>query len=65
MIFPKILTFCSKYFQRLETMFTVVALSKIYPACQSDENEIKPGSTLNNADRRVAEPLRAEFLGIK
>ena len=42
-----------------------IASSKIYPACQTDENGIKPGSNLNNADKRVAEPSRAEFLGIK
>ena len=42
-----------------------IASSKIYPACQMDENRIKPGSNLNNADKRVAEPCRTEFLGIK
>ena len=49
----------------LDIMFMVVAFSKIYPACQTDENGIKPGSDLNNADKRVAEPSRAEFLGLK
>ena len=49
----------------LEIMFVVVAFSKIYPACQTDENGIKPGSNLNNADKRVAEPSGAEFLGIR
>ena len=39
-----------------------IAFIKIYPACQTDENGIKPGS--NNADKRVAEPSRTEFLGI-
>ena len=43
----------------------VVAFSKIYPACQADENRIRPGSNLNNADKRVGEPSRAEFCGIK
>ena len=43
----------------------VVACIKIYPACQTDENGIKPGRNLNNADKRVAEPSRAEFLGLK
>ena len=45
-------------------MFMVVAFSKIYPACQMDENGMKPGSNLNNADKRVGEPSRAKFLGI-
>ena len=49
----------------LEIMFLVVAFSKIYAACQTDENGIKPGNNLNNADERVAEPSRAKFLGIK
>ena len=49
----------------LEIMFVVVAFSKIYPECQTDENGIKPGSNLNNADKRVAEPSGAEFLGIR
>ena len=43
----------------------VVAFSKIHPACQTDENGIKPGSNLNNAAKCVAEPFRAEFWGIK
>ena len=43
----------------------VIALRKNYPVCQTDENGIKPGSNLNNADKRVAEPSRAEVLGIK
>ena len=42
-----------------------IASSKIYPAFQTDENGIKPGSNFNNADKRVAESSRAEFLGIK
>ena len=43
----------------------VVAFSKIYPVCQTDKNGIKPGSNLNNADKRVAEPSRAELLCLK
>ena len=42
-----------------------IASSKIYPAFQTDENGIKPGNNLKNADKQVAEPSRAEFLGIK
>ena len=49
----------------LEIMFMVVAFSKTYPACQTDDNGIKPGSNLTNADKRAAGPSRAEFLGIK
>ena len=48
-----------------EIMSMVVAFSKIYPACQTDENGIKQGSTLNNADKRVAGPSRAAFFGHK
>ena len=43
----------------------VVAFSKNYPACQTDENGIKSGSNLNNADKRVAEPSGAGFRGIR
>ena len=46
-------------------VFMVVVFSQIYLACQTDENGIKPGSNLNNADKRVAKLSRAEFLGIK
>ena len=49
----------------LEIIYMVVAYRKNYPACQTDENGIKPRSNLNNADKRVAEPSRAEFLGTK
>ena len=70
MISPKILTF---YFEilskivvkKLEVMFMAIAISKSYPACHTDVNGIKPGSNLNNADKRLAEPSGAEFLGIK
>ena len=43
----------------------VVAFSKTYSACQTDDNGIKPGSNLTNADKRSAEPSKAEILGIK
>ena len=43
----------------------VVVFSKIYPACQMDENGIKPGSNLNTVDKRVAKLSRTEFMGIK
>ena len=46
-------------------MFMVKVFSKIYPAYQTDENGIKPGSNLNNADKRVAKLSKNEFLGIK
>ena len=36
-----------------------------YTACHTDENGIKPGSNLNIADKRVANPSRAELLGMK
>ena len=49
----------------LEIMFMVVAFSKTYPACQTDDNGIKPGSNLTNAEKRAAEHSRAEFFGIK
>ena len=39
-----------------------VAFNTIYPACQTDEKGIKPGSNLNNANKRVAEASRTEFL---
>ena len=42
-----------------------VAFGKIYPASQTGENGIKPGSNLNNADKRLAALSRAEFLGLK
>ena len=46
-------------------MFMAIVLSKFDQACQTDENGIKPGSNLNNADKRVAGPSRAEVLGLK
>ena len=39
----------------------VIAFPKIYPACQTDDNKIK----LTVADKRVAEPFKAESLCIK
>ena len=50
--------------RKLEIMFTVIALPNIYPACQMDEKNT-PGSNLSCAVKRVAEPSRAESLGIK
>ena len=47
------------------TLIVSQQFSKIYPACQTDDNGIKPGSDLNNADKRAAEPSRAEVWGIK
>ena len=46
-------------------MFTVKAFSKIFPACQTDDNGIKPRGDWNNADKRAAEPSKAEVWGIK
>ena len=37
----------------------VIAFPKIYAACHTDENGIKPGINLNTTDKRVAEPSRA------
>ena len=72
MISPKILTSCSKYFlfndciNNLETMFKVIeSFPKLYTACHTDESGIKPGINLDTADKRVAGPSSAEFLGIK
>ena len=42
-----------------------IAFSKIYPACQTDKNGIKPGNNLNNADKQVAERSSTDVLGIK
>ena len=46
-------------------MFCVTASTKFYPACQTDENGIKPGSNFHTADKRVADPSQDEYLGIK
>ena len=43
----------------------VIVFPKIYTAWHTDENSIKPGCNWNTADKRVAEPSRAEFVGIK
>ena len=45
----------------LEIMFMVIAFPKIYTACLTDENGIKPGSNLKTDVKRVAEPYRAAF----
>ena len=50
---------------KLEIMFKVIAFPKMYTACHTDENGINPGSNLNTADKRVAEPSSADYLGIK
>ena len=49
-----------KYFWSLTVVFP-----KIYPTSQTDDNGIKPGSNLAVADKHVAEPYKAESLGIK
>ena len=46
--------------RHLEIMFMVMTFTKIDPACQTDENEIKPGGNLNTVDKRVTEPPQAE-----
>ena len=46
-------------------MFKAIVFPKIYTACHMDENGIKPGSNLNTADKRVAEPSRAGCFDIK
>ena len=51
--------------KKLAIIIMAIASSKIYPACQTDENGIKTGSNLNNNVKRNAELSRAEFLGIK
>ena len=48
-----------------EHVFFVTASTKFYPACQTDENGIKPGSNFHTADKRVADPSQHEYLGIK
>ena len=51
--------------RHFENMFIVVAFTKIYPACQTDENRIKPGSNFLTADKRVADPSQDVHLDIK
>ena len=51
--------------RHLENMFIVIAFTKIYPACQTDENGIKPGSNFHTVDKSVADPSQDEYLGIK
>ena len=64
MISPKIFTILCEILSKtvlnkLETMFMAIAFHKIYTACHTDENGIKPGSNLNTADKRVSKPSRA------
>ena len=51
--------------KKLEIIIMVIDFAKLYPACQTDANGITPGSNLTFADKRVAEPSKAESLGIK
>ena len=51
--------------RHLEDMFIVIVFTKIHPACQTDENGIKPGSYFHTADTRVAGPSQDEYLGMK
>ena len=46
--------------RKLKTMFMVIFVPKIYPACHTDDNGIKQGSNLTSADKRVAEHSKAE-----
>ena len=48
-----------------ENMFIVIVFTKSYPACQMDENGIKPGSNFHTTDKRAADPSQYEYLGIK
>ena len=44
-------------------MFMVISVSKIYPACHTDDNGIKQGSNLAaGADKRVAEHSLSQVL---
>ena len=45
--------------QIVEKYVMVIVCPNIYPACQTDDNGIKPGSNLTIADKRVAEPSEA------
>ena len=51
--------------RNLKNMFIVVVFTKIYPVCQTNANGIKPGSNFLTADKRVADPSKDEYLGIK
>ena len=51
--------------RKLAIMNMAIVFPKLYPACQTDDNGITPGSILTLADKRVAEPTKAESLGIK
>ena len=51
--------------RKLAIMLMVIVFPKLYPACQTDDNGITPGSNLTLDDKRVvAEPTKAESLGI-
>ena len=50
---------------KLAIMFMVIVFPNLYPACHTDDNGITPGSNLTLADKPVAEPTKAESLGIK
>ena len=39
--------------KKLEIMFMVITFPKIYAACHTDENGIKPGSNLSTTDKRT------------
>ena len=52
--------------RKLAIMLMVIVFPKLYPACQTDDNGITSGSNLTLYDKRVvAEPTKAESLGIK
>ena len=49
--------------KKLKIMFIVKGFPKVYTACHTYENRIKSECNLNNANKRFAEPSRAECLG--
>ena len=51
--------------KKLAIMSMVIVFPKLYPACQTDDSGITAGSNLTPADKRVAEPNKAESLGEK
>ena len=52
--------------RKLQIMVNMyISIPKIYPACQTDDNGIKPGSNLAIADTCVAKHSKAEYFGIK
>ena len=42
-----------------------ISVSKIYPACHTNDNRIIQGSNLTVADKRVAKLSRDEYLDLK